>query len=171
MKRKTLDELKVEFVGKQYNYLTVEDVIYEQNKDNHRQIMFVCKCKCGNTKITPKKLVLRNSVTSCGCLKSSAAYRQYKIQYYKDHKDVVDKIRESNKQHFSSEEVRRACSERATNWMKDNPDKVAEYNKKHIEWVENNRDRYKEIGKNISKWRQNNQEKVEDMWQFHMGMA
>lgn len=133
--------------------------------------MFVCKCKCGNTKITPKKLVLRNSVTSCGCLKSSAAYRQYKIQYYKDHKDVVDKIRESNKQHFSSEEVRRACSERATNWMKDNPDKVAERNKKHIEWVENNRDRYKEIGKNISKWRQNNQEKVEDMRQFHMGMA
>lgn len=31
--------------------------------------MFVCKCKCGNTKITPKKLVLRNSVTSVVALK------------------------------------------------------------------------------------------------------
>lgn len=41
----SLEELKREYIGKIYGYLTIEDVYRD---DDHCKWMFRCKCVCGN---------------------------------------------------------------------------------------------------------------------------
>ena len=70
-KHKSLDELKDEYIGKQFNWLTIIDVI----KDN-KYTWFKCKCICGNIKLINKYEVLRNKTISCGCNHKSKKYTQ-----------------------------------------------------------------------------------------------
>ena len=44
MRKIDLESLKLEHIGKTYNWLFIEDVI----RDDSGNIKFVCKCKCGN---------------------------------------------------------------------------------------------------------------------------
>lgn len=55
---------KAELKGKRFSDLTV---IEEAGKNKHNQVIWLCKCNCGNeTKVTSTKLI-NNRTKSCGC--------------------------------------------------------------------------------------------------------
>lgn len=82
-KHKNLNELKNEYIGKQFNWLTIIDVI----KDN-KYTWFKCRCICGNVKLINKYEVLRNKTISCGCNHKSEARIQ---QLYNN----IEKLKEA----------------------------------------------------------------------------
>ena len=57
-----------QYIGKKFNRLTVR-AVYNDDKNN---VMFICKCDCGNTKHIKAWLVLGEHTKSCGCLKLEA---------------------------------------------------------------------------------------------------
>lgn len=59
----TLEKYK-EFIGKKFNYLTIEDVVIK-----NRHYYFVCRCDCGNRKTILVQNVIKNSTQSCGCMR------------------------------------------------------------------------------------------------------
>lgn len=162
-RRKSLDELKNEYIGKIYGFLTIDDVIYTFDKSNHRIITFICTCKCGNIKIAPKKLITNGHISSCGCYRKSKEFNEYKHNYYIEHPEVVDKIRESNIIYYSDEAIRKEISDRNKQWHRDNPQLVNEQHNKHLEWIKNNKDKLSDIGNKISTWRVYNKSKCEEI--------
>ena len=63
MRKIDLELLKLEHIGKTYNWLFIEDVI----RDDNGNIKFVCKCKCGNNCTCSYYKVINNKTKSCGC--------------------------------------------------------------------------------------------------------
>lgn len=55
-----------DMVNKKFNKLLVLERV-ENNK--HNQVMFKCKCDCGNEHITSKYYITSGHTTSCGCQK------------------------------------------------------------------------------------------------------
>ncbi len=152
-----LDELRKQYVGTTFNYLTVIDVIRENGV-----LIFVCKCKCGTIRNVCKSKVTSGHTTSCGCYKKSKEYRDRATQWLNDHEKVKDR------------------AEKLKQWCKDHPDKVAERGKLHSEWYKNNPDKAAEqgrqrsqfckdnpdfaakIGEKVSQWYKNNPDKVKE---------
>lgn len=54
-------------IGKKFNRLTI---ISKDGTDKKRQIIYSCKCDCGNTKIIAGTLLRNNTIKSCGCLRN-----------------------------------------------------------------------------------------------------
>lgn len=55
-----------DLVGQRFGRLTV---IKRVENSQYNQVQWLCKCSCGNTKITTQALLKRGKVKSCGCLK------------------------------------------------------------------------------------------------------
>lgn len=96
-----VDDLKKEFIGKTFNWLTVLDVYRANSK-----IMFRCQCKCGEVIDVPKKRVMSNNTKSCGCRVHS--------------KEKFDKWLET----FNSNNSRQKLSELAKNRYENEPDRL-----------------------------------------------
>ena len=54
-----------DYIGKQFNHLTLIKNLYKIDKNNSKLALF--KCDCGNEKILVFTQVLNGAVTSCGC--------------------------------------------------------------------------------------------------------
>ena len=66
----SLEELKLEYIGKVINWYTIIDVLLLDRP------VFVCKCKCGNIRNIPKKSLLgKRPPISCGCYAHSDIHR------------------------------------------------------------------------------------------------
>ena len=62
---------KKDLIGKTFGYLTV---ISDTGKINsHRNVIWKCKCKCGNQIEVPGARLLNGSTSSCGCFKSEVS--------------------------------------------------------------------------------------------------
>lgn len=58
-------KLNDRLVGKKFNHLTV---VQDTGKREHRSIVWLCKCDCGNYKEVPTHLLQNGHTRSCGCL-------------------------------------------------------------------------------------------------------
>ena len=133
-----LEELKKEYIGKEFSCLTVIDVIRE-----NKAIKFVCQCKCGKTHIARYSKVLSGNTKSCGCYHSSKEKSALYSEWCKDNPEKV-----------------RARSEKYSQWCKDNPDKLADRGKKHSQFYSDNPEVGAAAGRKYSKWCKENPEKV-----------
>lgn len=62
----TSNRTRADLTGQVFGYLTAIECL---GKKNHN-VAWLCKCKCGNTKIVSSNNLMSGEVQSCGCLKS-----------------------------------------------------------------------------------------------------
>lgn len=86
-----IEELKKEYIGKEFGWLTVLDV-YRENS----VLYFKCQCKCGNIITRTKKSILSNNTRSCGCYAHSKE-KSDKIKVLWAHNDVAKKLLSVNR--------------------------------------------------------------------------
>ena len=180
----SLDDLKLEYIGKVYELLTVIDVIRE-----NRVVKLVCQCQCGTIRPFSKSKIITGRVRSCGC------YKKYKnIKLAKDlAADYVGKVygwltildvvcdsgsikckcqckcgnikyvtlRALKTKHTTSCGCYKRSKEKGakcSQWRKENPEKVAAINRKHRQWFKDNPDKVREQAENFSKFCKENPE-------------
>ena len=148
MRKLNVEDLKKDFVGKTFNWLTVLDVF----RDDHTTIMFKCQCRCGNIADVRKQYVLSGHTTSCGCYKCSHDKGAKYTEWCKNNPDKVKSISEHFKQTIrDNPEILIKRGEKQSNLYKDHPEivqKISDSNKKYWEY---NPDKLVEHGKNHSK--------------------
>ena len=103
MRKLDLSELKKEYIGKVYFWLTITDIF----RDERHRIRFRCICKCGKECSKDFRKVISGHTSSCGCFKFTKDYSDKLKDVWSTKPDVVQKRSEDFKQ-----------------WCKDNPDKV-----------------------------------------------
>lgn len=67
-----------DLTGQHYGYLTVLSL--DQNPNNKR-IKWLCKCKCGNTKIIAACDLIRGHTSSCGCKKFESHNKKHGLKH------------------------------------------------------------------------------------------
>ena len=160
-KKLDLEKLKEEYIGKEFCWLTILDVIREDNA-----IKFVCKCKCGNIKKCHMGRVLHGSNKSCGCYQTSKEKAERYSQWCKDNPDKIKERSEKVKEYFKdhpeqlieqgrqhSEWLKSNDSERyrLINWHKENPELSAKASAKRSQWSKDHPDLQKKINEKVSK--------------------
>lgn len=101
---------KIDLTGKKFNRLTV---IKEVGKDSRNQILWLCKCDCGNETIATTYRINKGITKSCGCLAIEVASRQSKemgkknkthglskTRIYKTYRGMIDRCFNENDQHY-----------------------------------------------------------------------
>ena len=118
MRKLNVEDLKKEFVGKTFNWLTVLDVF----RDDHTALMFRCQCRCGNIADVRKQYVLSGHTTSCGCYKCSHEKGAKYTEWCKNNPDKVKSISEHFKQTIrDNPEILIKRGEKQSNLYKDHP--------------------------------------------------
>lgn len=141
-----IDVLKKEYIGKEFGWLTVVDVIKRAGKP----IEFICKCKCGNEITRRWDKVNNGHIKSCGCYRKSEEVSAHKSQWFKDN---PEKVKER--------------SDKYSQWCKDNPEKVREKSDNHRKYNEEHREDIIERGRQHSQWCKDNQEKLTEQGRRH----
>ena len=108
-----IEDLKKEFVGKTFNWLTVLDVY----RDSNNTIVCNCRCRCGAITITPLKAIRSNRSKSCGCFHKSREFSDKLKQWFKDN---PEKVKQRSYKYIA--------------WCNSNSDKLAEQGRRHSEW-------------------------------------
>lgn len=159
MRKKTVDDLKY-LIGKQFNWLTVIDIV-----ETEKRIKCLCRCKCGKEKLIAYSTVIHESIMSCGCYalsddvksKRSKSCSEFWINHPDKHKECIEKRKEwvaNNKDKIKE------CGEKLSQYLKDNPEKLAERGKKHSQWFKNNPDAVKRRSEKYRQWVKDNPEKI-----------
>ena len=164
-KHHTLDEWKSDLIGKEFNWLTVVDVIVDESDNSMKCI---CKCRCGNIKLIPPCIVSKSKAKSCGCFTKSAEYKLIMStkskEWCKNNPDKIKEIATKNSQYYKEHPDKRfEVGKRTSNWAKNNPDKIRDKAEKYSQWCKNNPDKVKERSKKYKQWYDNNQDAVEKM--------
>ena len=156
-----IDELKLNYIGKVFGWLTVIDVLRIDSN-----WFFKCKCKCGNEKIIDKKHILSGSTVSCGCYQKSKEKADKYSKWCKENPDKVRSKTEKAKEYFKEHseqlaEQGRQHSEwlksndneryRLVNWHKENPELSVKASEKRSQWSKDHPDLQKKINENVSK--------------------
>ena len=114
-----IEDLKKEFVGKTFNWLTVLDVY----RDSNNTVVCSCRCRCGATTITPLKAIRSNRSKSCGCFHKSREFSDKLKQWFKDN---PEKVKQRSSKYIA--------------WCNSNSDKLAEQGRRHSEWFASHSD-------------------------------
>ena len=114
-----IEDLKKEFVGKTFNWLTVLDVY----RDSNNTIVCSCRCRCGAITITPLKAIRSNRSKSCGCFHKSREFSDKLKQWFKDN---PEKVKQRSSKYIA--------------WCNSNSDKLAEQGRRHSEWFASHSD-------------------------------
>ena len=148
MKKLDVEDLKKEYIGKTFNWLTVLDVF----RNDKNIIMFKCQCKCGNIVNSRKQYIISGHTTSCGCYKYSHEKGAKYTEWCKNNPDKVKEISEHYKQTIhNNPDILIERGKKQSALYKNNPDiinKISDSNKKY--WRDNP-DKLAERGKNHSK--------------------
>lgn len=140
LKTERIEKLKVEYLGKEFGWLTVIDVIRSPNG----LIEFLCKCRCGNEAKGRWDKIKSGHKMSCGCYQKSD-------ENSKRHKDLYDK--------YDHKEINRKMRE----WISNNPEKILERNNNVHLHYENHSETGKEISRKKKLWYKNNQDKAKEI--------
>ncbi len=149
--------LGYEIVGKTFGRLTVIESI-GNNKHNHK--LWLCKCSCGNEKITTTSSLTNNITMSCGCYrkentakrgKSNTTHGLTKDPLYKTWRHMVDRCTDENDEayhHYGGRGIK-VCDEwlkSPKNFIRDMGPKPSPY---HTLDRKNNDDGYQLIDENL----------------------
>ena len=125
-----IEDLKKEYIGKTFNWLTVIDVI----RNNKNRVCFVCKCKCGTVIEKQCNKVLSGHSISCGCYAHSKEKADNYSKYCKEHPEMIEAIQEKRKKKFLEDpDILKHSAEKHSQWYKDNPDLAREVVEKHAD--------------------------------------
>ena len=119
--RVSLEDLKAEFISKEFGWLTVTNVIHD------KLYKYICKCRCGREKIVDIYKLRSGHTSSCGCYSKSKQFADSQSQYLKDHPEITA-----------------SSLEKYLEWRTNNPEEVALANEKHKQWFKDNPDKVKE---------------------------
>lgn len=140
-----LSSFKLNYVGKEYYFLTVNDVEQIDGK-----IKLKCTCRCGKIHyIDVKKF---GKTKSCGCYQKSDEYKQIRKAWNAAHKqELIEK------------------GKRYSQWCKDNPDKFNKRNENlRKSWTDDKRKKFsntcKEYYENNQDAKDNIKNRVQDWW-------
>lgn len=139
-KRLDLQDLKKEYIGKTFTFLTITNVIRDDDV-----IKFVCNCKCGKLHTAYYKKILSGHTKSCGCYHHSKEKASLYIKWCKDHPEEVHKKSEKYKQ-----------------WCDNNKDKLKERGRKHSQFYKDNPEVGKLAGEKYSRWCKEHQNEVKE---------
>ena len=135
----SLEDLKTEFLLKEFGWLTVIDVIHDG------LYKCVCRCRCGREKIVDIYKLRSGHTKSCGCYSKSKEFADNQRNYLTNHPEITA-----------------SSLEKYLEWRRSNPEEVALTNEKHSEWYKNNPDKVKEQARRYSQWCKDNPDKVKD---------
>ena len=169
-----LEELKKEYIGKIFTFLTVTDVIREDGI-----IKFVCNCKCGKLYSSYYKKILSCHTKSCGCYHQSKEKSEKYKQWCKDHPEEVakrsnkykqwcdnnkNKLKECGRKHSQfykdNPEVGKLAGEKYSRWCKEHPNEVKEKTEARSKTLKENPDIQQDINSKLSKYYENNPDKM-----------
>ena len=171
-KHHTLDEWKSDLIGKEFNWLTVVDVIVDESDNSMKCI---CKCRCGNIKLIPPCIVSKSKAKSCGCFTKSSEYKLIMStkskEWCKNNPDKVIEIAKKTSQTYKNHPEKRAeAGNKVSQWAKNNQDKIRDKAERFSKWCKDNPDKIKERSKKYKQWYDNNSDAVEEMHN-HQRMA
>lgn len=91
---------KINMIGKKFGKLTVLEECEERNK--HKQVVYKCKCDCGNTINVVGALLRNGNVKSCGCLHSKGRITHGKsyTRLYHTFKSMKDRCYRTNYKYY-----------------------------------------------------------------------
>ena len=129
-----IDELKEQYIGQTFNWLTVLDVYKEKDKQNHTRTYFKCQCKCGNIISDLLQYVIKGRKKSCGCYIHSKEHAMHQsklmVDWCKNNYDkMIDSRMNSSKYWKKHPEELTARGDKISDWCKHNEDKVKTRNK------------------------------------------
>lgn len=84
--KKSLDDLKAEYLGKTFGFLTVENIF--RNTEQHKWF-FTCRCKCGAVVHRQLNKVTSGHTTSCGCYVKSSEFANKRRTWCSTNKDKI----------------------------------------------------------------------------------
>ena len=173
MRKLDIEDLKKEYVGKIFNWLTVLDVF----RDDRGILNFRCQCRCGAITNARKQYVLSGHTTSCGCYKRSHEKGAKYTEWCKNNPDKVKAISEHFKQTIHDNpdiliergkkqsrlykdhpEIVKRISDSNKKYWKDHPDKLAERAKHRSESLKNNPEIQLQINQKLRDYYANNPE-------------
>lgn len=151
IKADRIEQLKIEYIGKEFGWLTVIDVV----RNSDELIEFLCKCKCGNEASGRWDKIRSGHKMSCGCFQKSP-------ENSKRHKELYD--------NYNHEEINKKMRQ----WIADNPDKIKQRNDKlkkerspgeydGMSDEEKQAAIRKKISDKVKQWHINNKEKSEEI--------
>lgn len=75
---------KIDMIGKVFGRLQVIEQVEAPKKDS-REIWYLCRCLCGNTKITRGTSLRKGTTTSCGCLRKEITRKRNELSAEKNY--------------------------------------------------------------------------------------
>lgn len=157
MSKYNIEELRVKYIGKTINWLTVIDVFMRK-----RTAILRCQCKCGNVRDFRYAELMYKNRMSCGCYNKSKEKGKRHSEYLLNHPEVTAAATEKKRQFYADHpEVVYEKNRKISDWYKNNPDEVARLseNKKH--WISNNRDKIDKMADKISEYARRNRTNVD----------
>lgn len=83
-------DINKRYIGQKFGKLTVIKLVEGDNAQNRK---YLCKCDCGNEKITSEDNLKRGHCKSCGCLYKNNGGKQKEIKgYYLDSRSKLYKV-------------------------------------------------------------------------------
>ena len=110
--RVSLEDLKAEFLLKEFGWLTVVDVIHDG------LYKCVCRCRCGREKVVDIYKLRSGHTSSCGCYSKSEEFADNQRNYLTNHPEITA-----------------SSLEKYLEWRRSNPEEVALTNEKHFSHV------------------------------------
>lgn len=87
-----------DLVGKRYGKLTV---IERAGSDKYKQALWLCKCECGNTKITNTNRLNAGKTKSCGCTnKGNTSHGLCGTRIHAIHRDMLARCNNPHKTRY-----------------------------------------------------------------------
>lgn len=131
MRKLDIEDLKNEYIGVTFNWLTILDVF----RDDNGTLMFRCRCKCGTVTDSRKHYILSGHTTSCGCYKRSHEKGAKYTEWCKNNPDKVKAISEHYKRTIrDNPEILIERGKKQSQLYKDHPEivkRVSDSNKKY----------------------------------------
>lgn len=104
--RLTIEQAKIDYIGKSYNYLTITDIVqYYDKYGRKRRYSAVCNCLCGNMCTVKLDKVIYNHTRSCGCYKRSEESKEKYITWMNNNKQAVELMREHRAKTFANSNI------------------------------------------------------------------
>ena len=164
MKRHTvnLEDLKTEFLSKEFGWLTVVDVIHDG------LYKCVCRCRCGREKIVDIYKLRSGHTSSCGCYSKSKEFADNQRNYLTNHPEITASSLEKYLEwRRSNPEEVALTNEKHKQWFKDNPDKVKEQARRYSQWCKDNPDKIKEKSEKYIQWCRDNNDFIIEKGKRH----
>ena len=91
----------IDLTGKQFGKLVV---LNEAGRDKHQQVLWLCKCECGNTKVIRGNELKKGDTKSCGCFRKEKMKKRCEDEECRKRQSEI--MKKVNEEKWKDEEYR-----------------------------------------------------------------